>query len=119
MFTDSCSGLQLQFHNPSSLNWLSVFWHSPGYSRNPDASRSKHTITTVRLVPVQYAKKWTAVVCGVACAYTLVSLEVPGRFGVTAFGDLTQCILLACCTLSVLPNICIAHKKAKFFCLRL
>jgi diguanylate cyclase (GGDEF)-like protein len=48
-----------------------------------------------------------------------VSLEVPRSFGLTAFGDLTQCILLACCTLSVLPNIGIAHKKAKFFWLLL
>ena len=58
-------------------------------------------------------------VCAVACVYILVSLEVPRGFGLTAFGDLTQCILLACCTLSVLPNVGIAHKKAKFFWLLL
>ena len=69
----------------------------------------------MRLVPVQYAKKWTAVVCAVVCVYILVSLVVPRSFALTAFGDLTQCVLLACCTLSVLPNIAIAHKKAKFF----
>ncbi len=58
-------------------------------------------------------------VCAVACVYILVSLVVPRSFGLTAFGDLTQCILLACCTLSVLPNVGIAHKKAKFFWLLL
>ena len=58
-------------------------------------------------------------VCAVACVYILVSLVVPRSFGLTAFGDLTQCILLASCTLSVLPNVGIAHKKAKFFWLLL
>jgi diguanylate cyclase (GGDEF)-like protein len=45
----------------------------------------------------------------------LVSLLVPRSFGLTAFGDLTQCVLLLCGTLSILANIVTRQKKAQLF----
>ena len=53
--------------------------------------------------------------CAVVCVYVLVSLVVPRGFRLTAFGDVAQCVLLACCTISVLPNVASSRKKAKFF----
>jgi diguanylate cyclase (GGDEF)-like protein len=44
-----------------------------------------------------------------------VSLLVPRSFGLTAFGDLSQCILLLCATLVIGWNIRIRSKKAQFF----
>jgi diguanylate cyclase (GGDEF)-like protein len=54
-------------------------------------------------------------VCAVVCAHVLVSLLAPRSFGLTAFGDLTQCILLACTTLAIAWNAGNTAKKAQFF----
>ena len=53
--------------------------------------------------------------CAVVCAHVLVSLLAPRSFGLTAFGDLTQCILLACTTLAIAWNAGNTAKKAQFF----
>jgi diguanylate cyclase (GGDEF)-like protein len=54
-------------------------------------------------------------VCAVVCAHVLVSLLVPRSPGLTAFGDLTQCVLLFCGMLSILSNIRTCGKKAQLF----
>jgi diguanylate cyclase (GGDEF)-like protein len=54
-------------------------------------------------------------VCAVVCVHVLVSLLAPRSIGLTAFGDLTQCVLLFCATLAVLSNIRTSYKKAKLF----
>jgi diguanylate cyclase (GGDEF)-like protein len=54
-------------------------------------------------------------VCAVICVHVLVSLLAPRSFGLTAFGDLTQCVLLLCGTLSILSNIRTSYKKAQLF----
>ena len=54
-------------------------------------------------------------VCAVVCIHILISLLVPRGFGLTAFGDLTQCILLACGFVSAMVNVATSDKKARFF----
>jgi diguanylate cyclase (GGDEF)-like protein len=44
-----------------------------------------------------------------------VSLLVPRSTGLTAFGDLTQCVLLFCGTLFILSNIRTSDKKTQLF----
>jgi len=49
------------------------------------------------------------------CVHVLVSLLAPRSFGLTAFGDLTQCALLLCATLTIVWNIGASNKKTQFF----
>ena len=53
--------------------------------------------------------------CAVLCVHVLLSLLVPRSFGLTAFGDLTQCALLLCGTLFILSNIRTTSKKSQLF----
>jgi len=59
-------------------------------------------------------------VCAVVCTHIVVSLLVPRSFGLTAFGDITQCILLGCATVAIvwnlgLGNLGVSNKKAQIF----
>ena len=54
-------------------------------------------------------------VCAVVCAHVLVSLLAPRCFGLTAFGDVLQCVLLFCATLAIASNVGASDKKAQFF----
>jgi len=54
-------------------------------------------------------------VCAVVCVQVLVSLLAPRGIGLTAFGDLTQCVLLFCATLFILSNIRTSYKRARLF----
>jgi diguanylate cyclase (GGDEF)-like protein len=54
-------------------------------------------------------------VCAVVCVHVLVSVLAPRSIGLTAFGDLTQCVLLFCGTLSILSNLKTSYNKAKLF----
>jgi diguanylate cyclase (GGDEF)-like protein len=54
-------------------------------------------------------------VCAVVCADAVVSLLAPRSTGLTAFGDLLQCVLLLCGTLFILVNVRTAEKKARLF----
>ncbi|MGA8868499.1 MAG: hypothetical protein WB510_16105, partial [Candidatus Sulfotelmatobacter sp.] len=67
------------------------------------------------VTPVRQIRRWTAIVCVVVCAHVLVSLVFPRSFGLTAFGDLTQCLLLLLGTLSILSNITTRDKKKQRF----
>lgn len=53
--------------------------------------------------------------CAVAGAHVLVSFLVPRSFGLTAFGDVTQCILLFCAAVSIASNVRNCHKRAQLF----
>ena len=53
--------------------------------------------------------------CAVVCVHVLVSLLAPRSFGLTAFGDLTQCALLFCATLAIAWNLGTGNKKTQFF----
>jgi diguanylate cyclase (GGDEF)-like protein len=64
---------------------------------------------------VRQPGKWAGIVCAVVCADVFVSLLAPRSIGLTAFGDLTQCLLLFCGTLSILSNIRTSDKKAQLF----
>jgi len=44
-----------------------------------------------------------------------VSLLAPRSFGLTAFGDLTQCALLLCATLTIVWNVGTSNKKTQLF----
>ncbi len=59
--------------------------------------------------------KWTGIVCAIVCAHVVVSTLFPRGPGLTAFGDLTQCVLLFCATLAVLSNIRTSDKKEQLF----
>jgi diguanylate cyclase (GGDEF)-like protein len=54
-------------------------------------------------------------VCAVVCVHLIVSLSVPHGLALTAFGDLTQCALLLCATISIGSNIGTTRKKAQLF----
>jgi len=54
-------------------------------------------------------------VCAVACTHLAVSLLVPPSAGLTAFGDLTQCVLLLCATVAILANIRTTDKREQIF----
>jgi diguanylate cyclase (GGDEF)-like protein len=54
-------------------------------------------------------------VCAVVCVHVLVSLLAPRSFGLTAFGDLIQCILLLSATFTIVWNVGTTNKKAQFF----
>jgi len=54
-------------------------------------------------------------VCAVVCGHLLVSLLVPRSTGLTAFGDITQCVLLFCGTLFILSNVRTSDKKSQLF----
>lgn len=53
--------------------------------------------------------------CAVVCVHILVFLFLPRGTALTAFGDLTQCALLLCATLSIGYNIKTNSKKARLF----
>jgi diguanylate cyclase (GGDEF)-like protein len=59
--------------------------------------------------------RWTGIVCAVVCVHVAVSLLAPRGQGLTAFGDLTQFVLLLCATLAILSNIRTSYKRAKLF----
>ena len=69
----------------------------------------------VGLISVPQPSKWTGIVCAVVCLHILVTLLAPRSIGLTAFGDLTQCVLLFCATVSILSNIRSSDKKAQLF----
>ncbi len=51
----------------------------------------------------------------VVCAHVFVSLLAPRSFGLTAFGDVTQCVLLLCGTSFILSNTRTTDKKSQLF----
>ena len=53
--------------------------------------------------------------CAVVCVHILVTLLVSHSIGLTAFGDLMQCVLLFGGTLAILSNIRTTDKKAQLF----
>jgi diguanylate cyclase (GGDEF)-like protein len=54
-------------------------------------------------------------VCALVCVHVFVSLLAPRSIGLTAFGDLTQSVLLICATVAVLLNIRTSYKRAQLF----
>jgi diguanylate cyclase (GGDEF)-like protein len=59
--------------------------------------------------------KWTVIVCAVVCVHVSVTILAPRSIGLTTFGDLTQCVVLLCATLSILSNIRTSDKKSQLF----
>ena len=53
--------------------------------------------------------------CAVVCVHVVVSALASRSIGLTAFGDLTQCLLLLCATLAILSNIKSRDKKEQLF----
>ncbi len=53
--------------------------------------------------------------CAVVCAHVFVSLLARPSIGLTAFGDITQCVLLFGGTLAILSNARTSDKKAQLF----
>lgn len=85
------------------------------YFRNTAAVQPETYTLNVGLISVRQASKWTGIVCVVVCLHILVTLLAPRSIGLTAFGDLTQCVLLFCATVSILSNIRSSDKKAQLF----
>ena len=69
----------------------------------------------VGLISVRQPSKWTGTVCAVVCVHAVVSLLAARGVGLTAFGDLTQCVLLLCATLGILSNTRTRDKKEQLF----
>ena len=65
--------------------------------------------------PLQYARKWTAIVCAVVCVHVLLSLLAPRGFALTAFGDILQNAILLCATVAVLANVKTASPRTRLF----
>ena len=59
--------------------------------------------------------KWTGIVCAVVCVDAVVSVLVGRGVGLTAFGDITQCVLLSCATIGILSNTRTPEKKERLF----
>src|ERR1700720_2178469 len=55
------------------------------------------------------------VVSLLGCVHLLLSVLLPRSSGLTAFGDLTQCILLLSATLAILLNAIKAEGRARLF----
>jgi diguanylate cyclase (GGDEF)-like protein len=69
----------------------------------------------VGLISVRQPGKWTGIVCAVVFVHIAVTLLATRSIGLTAFGDLTQCVLLFGGTLSIFSNIRTSDKKAQLF----
>jgi diguanylate cyclase (GGDEF)-like protein len=54
-------------------------------------------------------------VCALVCVHVFVSLLAPRSIGLTAFGDITQSVLLICATVAVLLNVRTSYKRAQLF----
>ena len=91
-----------------------AYW-AVDYFRNTAAAQPETYTLNVGLISVRHASKWTGIVCVVVCLHILVTLLAPRSIGLTAFGDLTQCVLLFCGTVSILSNIRSSDKKAQLF----
>jgi len=69
----------------------------------------------VGLFSVRKPETWTGIVGAVVCVHLVVSLVAPRSIGLTAFGDLTQCVLLLGGTIFVLSNIRTSDKRDQLF----
>jgi diguanylate cyclase (GGDEF)-like protein len=65
--------------------------------------------------PLQYARRWKAIVCAVVCVHVLLSLLAPRGFALTAFGDILQNTVLLFATISFLANVRTSSPKARLF----
>jgi diguanylate cyclase (GGDEF)-like protein len=108
------SGLPSDSFLPADRVLDCAYW-TVDYFRNTAAMQSETYTLTVGLISVRQASKWTGIVCAVVCFHILVTLLAPRSIGLTAFGDLTQCVLLFCGTVSILSNIRSSDKKAQLF----
>jgi diguanylate cyclase (GGDEF)-like protein len=61
------------------------------------------------------SRKWTLAVCMLTCAYALISILVPRGFALTAFGDISQNVVLFFATVATILNIRKASPRAKLF----
>jgi diguanylate cyclase (GGDEF)-like protein len=61
------------------------------------------------------SRKWIAAVCALMCVHGLISILAPRGFGLAAFGDILQNVILAGATLAALLNIQKTAAKAKVF----
>lgn len=61
------------------------------------------------------SRKWTLGVCALTCAYALASILVPHGFALTAFGDISQNIVLFFATVAAILNIRKSSPRGKLF----
>ena len=85
------------------------------YLSNACATEAWPYTFIVGLISLRQPSKWTGTVCAVVCVHAVVSGLVARGVGLTAFGDLTQCVLLSCATLGILSNTRTRDKKEKLF----
>jgi diguanylate cyclase (GGDEF)-like protein len=55
--------------------------------------------------PLQNGRSWTVGICTLVCVHVLLSLLVPRSFGLTAFGDILQNLVLLCASVGFLAKI--------------
>ncbi len=85
--------------------------NSAGYLSNADENNAYPYTFTVGTISVRQPSKWTGTVCAVVCVHAVVSVLVGRGVGLTAFGDLSQCVLLSCATLGILLNTRTARQE--------
>ena len=64
---------------------------------------------------IQNGRRWTVGLCALVCTHVIVSLAVPRGFGLTAFGDILQNVVLLSATVAFVLNIRNASPKARLF----
>ena len=64
---------------------------------------------------IQNGRRWTVGLCALVCVHVIVSLAAPRGFGLTAFGDILQNVVLLCATVAFVLNIRTASPKARLF----
>ncbi len=86
-----------------------------GYLSNRESGSLNLTIDNVGDSPLQYARRWTAIVCAMVVVPVVLSVAVPRGFTLTAIGDVLQNIVLLCATVVVFLNIRGTTAKARLF----
>jgi diguanylate cyclase (GGDEF)-like protein len=70
---------------------------------------------SVGIRPIEYPKKCVLAVVIMITVQVMLSLSFPHSFGLTAFGDVTQCLLLLAGLIAILPNATTARGRTRFF----
>lgn len=53
--------------------------------------------------------------CAIVCVHIVLSVLAPRGFALTAFGDLLQCAVLLCGTVTIAANVNVASRRARLF----
>jgi diguanylate cyclase (GGDEF)-like protein len=72
-------------------------------------------MNTVGSAALQSGRKWPIGIGALVCVHVMLSIFVPRSFGLTAFGDILQNVVLFAATLAFLGNIRSSSPKSRLF----